>query len=266
MRLNEFAKNVKETVGAAGPAYEAKVLKAMAAAQVPGLQFEGDTGAGFSSHGAGDIEAEYNGQSFNIEVKASINDQMGGGSIAFNGEKWRPSAKLAAGTEIEDLALIIKAAEGAEPALEAYLKELKTKDPVEFHARNDGIPFVAEYNAREELKASGHHKAMNRIVTLDQRYIAGLYNKKNVFYIQVGGAGLFYLGSNPLGLDVPKFEGTVNVEMRLGFAGTKVKIPGRDDTTARRAEYRCIGRMKTQAKSPYTLDDSNSIRKLFGQS
>jgi hypothetical protein len=246
-----------------GLEYESEVLKAMAAAQVPGLEWQADTSAGFSSHGEGDIEATYNGNKFNIEVKASINDQMGGGSVAFDGNSWRPSAKLEAGTEPDDLALILKAAEGAEPALAAYLEELKTKEPQEFHARNTGIPFVAEVGAREELKASGHHKALNQIVTLDQRYIVGLYNKKNVFYIQVGGAGLFALGSDPLGLGVPAFEGSVNVEMRIGFAGTKVKIPGRDDTTARRAEYRCIARMKTKSKSPFSLDDPDSIRTLF---
>lgn len=248
-----------------GLEYEAAVLAAMSQAQVPGLKFKADTSAGFSNTGEGDIEANYNGQKFNIEVKASINDQMGGGSVGFGDGMWYASPKLKAGTEPDDLALILKAAENAEPALAAYIEELKTKDPVDFHARNTGIPFVAEVNAREELKASGHHKALNQIVTLDDRYISGLYNKKNVFYIQVGGAGLFYLGSDPLGLKVPQFTGTVNVEMRIGFAGTKMKIPGRDDTTARRAEYRCIARMKTKSKSPYTLDDPESIRTLFNQ-
>lgn len=248
-----------------GLEYESAVLTAMSQAQVPGLEFQADTSAGFSSHGEGDIEASYNGSKFNIEVKASINDQMGGGSVAFDGNNWRPSPKLAAGTEPDDLALILKAAEGAEQALAAYLQELSTKEPQEFHAKNTGIPFVAEYNAREELKASGHHKALNQIVTLDERYIVNLYNKKNVFYIQVGGAGLFHLGSDPLNLGVPPFKGTVNVEMRIGFAGTPVKIPGYPDLTARRAEYRCIGRMKTNSKSPYTLDDPESIRTLFGQ-
>lgn len=263
MKINELFAN--EGVNAGGIEYEKKVLAALSAANVAGLDFKADTSAGFSSHGEGDIEASYNGNKFNIEVKASINDQMGGGSVAFDGNSWRPSAKLEAATEPDDLALILKAAETAEPALQAYLEELKTKEPRDFHARNTGIPFVAEYNAREALKASGHHKALNQIVTLDQRYIAGLYNKKNVFYIQVGGAGLFHLGSDPLGLGVPAFQGNVNVEMRIGFAGTKVAIPGRDDTTARRAEYRCIARMKTKSKSPYTLDDPASIQKLFSQ-
>lgn len=261
MKAKEFF--TTETVGKAGPAYEAKVLKALSAANVPGLEFKGESGAGFSRFGAGDIEASYNGKPFNIEVKASVLDQMGGGSVKFDGNTWTPTASLQAGVEPDDVALIVAAAKNAEPALEAYLEELKTKEPQEFHARNTGIPFVAEYNAREELKASGHHKALNQIVTIDERYIVGLYNNKDVYYIQVGGAGLFYLGSDPLELGVPAFKGTVNVEMRIGFAGTKVKIPGHPDKQARRAEYRCIGRMKTNSKSPYSLDDPQSVRILF---
>ena len=42
---------------------------------------------------------------------------MGGGSVAFDGNNWRPSAKLQAGTEPDDLALILKAAEAAESFL-----------------------------------------------------------------------------------------------------------------------------------------------------
>jgi len=265
MRVKDFINNIEETVGKAGPEYEAKVLKALGAARVPGLDFKGDTGAGFSRFGAGDIEASYNGKPFNIEVKASVLDQMGGGSVKFDGNMWSPSPALQAAVEPDDIDLILEAAKGAEPALQAYLEELRTKEPQEFHAQNKGIPFVAEYNAREELKASGHHKALNQIVTIDERYIVALYNKKGVYYIQVGGAGLFHLGSDPLELGAPAFKGTVNVEMRIGFAGTKVKIPGHPDMQARRAEYRCIGRMKTKSKSPYSLDDPESIRTLFGQ-
>ena len=261
MKAKEFF--TTETVGKAGPAYEAKVLKALSAANVRGLEFKGDTGAGFSRFGAGDIEASFRGKPFNIEVKASLNDQMGGGSLKFDGNTWSPSAALRAAVEPDDIDLMIAAAKNAEPALQAYLEELKTKEPQEFHAQNTGIPFVAEYNAREELKASGHHKALNQIVTIDERYIVSLYNKKGVYYIQVGGAGLFHLGSDPLELGVPAFKGTVNVEMRIGFAGNKVKIPGHPDKQARRAEYRCIGRMKTSSKSPYSLDDPQSVRILF---
>ena len=66
--------------------YENAVLKALSAAQVPGLEFQADTSAGFSSHGEGDIEASYNGNKFNIEVKANKNAQLGGTSVRVDPE------------------------------------------------------------------------------------------------------------------------------------------------------------------------------------
>jgi hypothetical protein len=273
MRLMEFINSVSETVGAAGLAYEARILKAMSAAQIPGLEFKGDTSAGYSSHGAGDIEASYNGNAFNIEVKAKITDQMGGGSLKYDRSSgiWTPSEKLAAASEPEDIELMISVAKSAQSAVDAYLDALAKLEPIDYHSKMKGIPFIAQYDsvtetgARETLKASGHHKAINRIVQLDERYIVGLYNKKGVYYIQIGGAGLFYLGKDPLGLGVPPFKGEVNIEMRLGFAGGAVKIPGHPELEGRRAELRCIGRMKTKSTSPFSLDDPNSIKSLFNK-
>ncbi|TRZ50830.1 MAG: hypothetical protein D4S01_05940, partial [Dehalococcoidia bacterium] len=95
-----------------------------------------------------------------------------------------------------------------------------------------------------------------------EKYITNLYNAKEVYYIQVGGAGLFYMGSDPLNLGVPEFSGQVDVEIRLGFSGNKLSF---HTTPARRAELRCIGRMKTQSKSPYTLDTTRDVKKLFNK-
>ena len=95
--------------------------------------------------------------------------------------------------------------------------------------------------------------------------IAKAYNRKGVYYIQIGGLGLFYLGKNPLKLPVPKYDGEVNIEFRLGPSGSKnrklsdgtlVKVVG--------AGYRCQGRLKTTKKSKYSLDNPESIKELFG--
>ena len=76
-----FNQYIAETVGAAGLAYELKVHTAMKTAKIPTLNAGDKPGAGFSNVGAGDIEASYNSKPFNIEIKASSNDQMGGGSL-----------------------------------------------------------------------------------------------------------------------------------------------------------------------------------------
>ena len=96
---------------------------------------------------------------------------------------------------------------------------------------------------------------------------------KNVYYIQIGGAGLFYMGKNPLNLPVPEFNGEIQVEVRIGYAGDSSgstskaftnKAGSKNIIEARRAELRCIGRMLTRSKSPYSLDNMNDVKKLFG--
>ena len=81
------------------------------------------------------------------------------------------------------------------------------------------------------------------------------------------------MGKNPLNLPVPAFQGEINVEFRIGYAGdTKGSISrsfskkagSEEINQARRAELRCIGRMITKSKSKYSLDNIEDIQSLFG--
>ena len=271
-----FKDYMSETVGQAGLDYELKVYKAMKDAKIEGLDPGEKPGAGFSNVGSGDIEATYKGKSFNIEIKASPKDQMGGGSLRYDrsSKQLIPSPKLAKSTEPEDLAILLKATESRLPQINKYLDFLKTQEPKKVHAEyaKAGVPFIASSEARSAAVKGGYQKAVQNYVKLDSRYITNLYNGKNVYYIQIGKAGLFYMGKNPLNLPVPPFKGEINVEVRIGYAGdTKgstsrsfsKKAGSEDVIQARRAELRCIGRMLTKNKSPYSLDNSKDIQKLF---
>ena len=73
------------------------------------------------------------------------------------------------------------------------------------------------------------------------------------------------MGKNPLKLDVPELTGEIQVEMRLGFGGGKLKFPTTPEpTNARSAGLRLQGRLKTKGKSKYSLDNPDDIKKLFG--
>lgn len=276
MRLNEFALN--ETVGSAGLEYEVQVFEAMRDSGVEGLDPGKAPIGGFSNVGSGDIEATYNDEPFNIEVKLSMKDQMGGGSLQYDRatKSFTPSPKLSASGEPDDIQLLMDATEIKIPDIDAYLDFLKTQEPKDVHAEyaDIGIPFVASYDARNEAKKQGYQKAVQNYVKLESRYIKKLYNGKNVFYIQVGGAGLFYMTENPFNLPIPEFEGEINVEIRIGYAGDSQgsisrsfskKAGSEELIQARRAELRCIGRMLTRSTSPYTLDNEESVRELFGK-
>tara|TARA_Y100000816_G_scaffold288120_1_gene272103 strand:+ start:179 stop:1012 length:834 start_codon:yes stop_codon:yes gene_type:complete len=275
--MRSFKEYLDETVGAGGLAYELKVYEALTDAKIEGLDTGDKPGAGFSSHGFGDIEAAYNGKAFNIEIKAGIKDQMGGGSLRYDrkSRQLTPSPKLAASGDQEDIAILMQAVQTKIPALNKYLDFIAKQEPTKVHKdyAKVGVPFVASISAREAAKKAGLQSAVQDYVKGDSRYIKNLYNGKNVYYIQIGGAGLFYMGKNPLNLPVPEFNGEIQVEVRIGYAGDSSgstskaftnKAGSKDIIEARRAELRCIGRMLTRSKSPYSLDNMNDVKKLFG--
>jgi hypothetical protein len=275
--MQKFKSYLEETVGAKGLEYELKVYKALKDANIEGLDPGEKPGAGFSNVGSGDIEAMFGKQQFNIEIKASMKDQMGGGSVAYDRSSKRltPSPKLLASTEPEDLEILMKAVEEKFPQINRYLDFLATQEPKELHKQyaKGGVPFIAAYAAKEQAVKKGYQKAIQSYVKLDSRYIKNLYNGKNVYYIQIGKAGLFYMGKNPLNLPVPEFNGEIQVEVRIGYAGdTKgstsrafsKKAGSEEVIQARRGEVRAIGRMLTKSKSPYSLDNVEDIKKLFG--
>lgn len=258
-RLKEF---ITETVGQAGLDYELKVYKAMQDAKIEGLNPGDKPGAGFSNQGAGDIEASYMGKPFNIEIKATANDQMGGGSFRYDmaTKTFTPVKEM----DPEDLDLLMAAAHERAKDIDNYIKAARKIEPKEYHKHISGIPLKVSVDGRNELKSSGLLAKINKNVKTDARFIVKHYNKKGVFYINVGGAGLFYMGKNPLKLPVPELKGEIQVEMRLGFGGGKLSFPTDPPTPARSAGLRLQGRLRTKSKSPYSLDNVKDIRKLFG--
>ena len=121
--MRSFKKYLDETVGAGGLVYELKVYEALIGAKIEGLDAGDKPGAGFSSHGFGDIEAAYNGKAFNIEIKAGMKDQMGGGSLRYDRKtkQLTPSPKLAASGDQEDIAILMQAVQTKIPAINKYL-------------------------------------------------------------------------------------------------------------------------------------------------
>jgi hypothetical protein len=280
MRFFEFSlldDHIDETVGSAGQEYELNVFNIMKQSEAPGLDVGKKPVSGFSRYGAGDIEATLDNKPFNIEIKLNSKAQMGSGSIIYDRStgEFSPSAILQESADTGDLILILATAKTKKEAIDAYLDTLASIEPVELHLfySKKGVPFVASKSALKNLKSQKLLSAINSKLTLSADHIARLYNKKGVFYIQVGGAGLFYLGNNPFNLDVPKFEGEANIEIRLKPAGDSTgaiskaftkKAGSEELIQARTVGLICAARFLSTAKSPFTLDDVDSINKLLG--
>ena len=261
--MKTFKTYVTETIGQAGLDYELKVHKAMITANIDGLNAGDKPGAGFSNQGAGDIEASYNGKPFNVEIKASSKDQMGGGSFRyeFSNKQFTPVTEM----DPEDLDLLLAACKEKAPDLDNYIKAARKLEPVEFHKTISGVPIKVAKDGREILKKKGLLAKINKNVKTSSAFITRHYNKKGVYYINIGGAGLFYMGKNPLNLPVPALKAEIQIEMRLGFGGGKLSFPTDPPTPARSAGLRVQGRLLTKGKSKYNLDNHKDVIELFGE-
>ena len=245
--------------GQRGLDYELKIYNAIIKS---GLTFfnPGDKpAAGFSNVGAGDIEGKLNGKPFNIEVKLSPDDQMGGGSFNYD----MKTKKFTAAKKMDpaDEELLLSAVQQKTKALDAYIMAARELDPIKYHKDIDGIPIKVSKKGRDILKEKGLLKDINTKVITDAKFIEKHYNKKGVYYIQIGGAGLFYLGKNPFKLPIPRLSGEIQVEIRLAYSGTKGSFP--DGTETRTAGLRFQGRLRTKGRSPHTIDTVEGINKLF---
>ena len=259
--MKRFSKFVEDTMpaGQRGLDYEFKIYNAIKKAKVDFFK-EGDKpSAGFSNVGAGDIEGKLDGKPFNIEVKLSADDQMGGGSFSYDlkSKKFKAAKKM----DQADEELLLSAVRKKTRALDAYILAAKDLEPTEYHGKITGIPIKVAKYGRDELKAKGLLRDINTKVITDASFIEKHYNKKGVYYIQIGGAGLFYMGKNPFKLPVPRLKGEIQVEIRLAYSGTKGRFP--DGTETRTAGLRFQGRLKTKGRSPHTIDTVEGIEQLF---
>ena len=201
--------------------------------------------AGFSSQGAGDIEAVINNDPFNIEIKLDSKAQLGSGKIFVpaNASSYA-SEGLAKKTDPDDLALILKAVD--DPSyrkdVDSYLAKLANLRPSKRSI--DGVSFSSQelsiyknfidhtkmgilgkkdasgrgaipHIAAVVLKKDGLQAKISRNVGLTAKTIANFYNGKGVYYIQFGGSGLYHLNNDPLNLGTPLFKGEINIELRI---------------------------------------------------
>jgi len=269
--MNEIIESITEmSVGAGGLEYETAVVKSIQQV-IPHFQERvkftnlNFATAGYSSVGI-DLELQANGAPFNIEIKQNKDAQMGGTSIRYN-----PSTDLAEIVNrdtIDDEAepYFLNAIQSKKDAILAFLDYMRKQEPLELHSKIperfpiSGVTKGAWTNAVKD----GYLNPLNETVKFnDTSIITKAYNLKQVYYIQVGGAGLFYLNENPYDLPVPKFEGQIQIEFRLGRSGSKSRKFG--DTTIETvgAGYRCQGRLKTRIKSNLSLDNTAEAFQIF---
>ena len=90
---------------------------------------------------------------------------------------------------------------------------------------NDFSRGVIDKIVWEQLKIEKYLSNARINVELTSDIISEIYNKKKppVYYIQIEGEGLFYMGKNPLNLPIPELKSNVMVEIGYNTSGTIYK-------------------------------------------
>jgi hypothetical protein len=243
---------LEEKMNLPGHNYENQVIKALKKARIAGNIKSG----GGSSALAADADMNIYGDIFNIEVKLNPRAQMGGSSVRYSkgGE-----ISLAKPLEPDTDALLIDAVKAKKKDLNNLLSFLSGHAPAKVNKNATKFPIAVTREAWNDAQKAD--LLVNTMVPLTANFIAKHYANKDIYYIQIGNAGLFYMAKNPAKLPVPKLKGKVTVEVRTGSKGTKNKL--KDGTEIVGGGIRAQGRLTTENQSPYTLDDPDSIKAML---
>jgi hypothetical protein len=223
--------------------YENTVIAALKQAGYCGSITEG---AGASAADA-DADFQVGEARYLVEVKKDCGAQMGGTSARYiDGEFVIASEAVDADTQ----EMIIEALNNRVEPIEAMLKRIGAEQ----------FPTSCPKETWTAAKTEGYLKPINAKIRKDTDFIINHYRKKGINYIQIGGAGLFYMGENPANLPIPKLEGEIDIELRAGRSGSKVNAQG---VAMVGGGLRAQGRLKFHGRSPYSLDDPQSIKNVL---
>jgi len=247
--VNEV-KELQEKLSVGGFEYETTVLNAIAQAGISGNIKKG---AG-SDKTLPDADLKIGGNVYGVEVKLNNRAQMGGSSLKFMNNK----VALTKPIDPEVDLILMSAVKDKASDIKKMVNFLNKYKPAGVNAKVSGFPLVCTRVAWEEAAAKG--LLINAYVKYSTDFIAKHYNSKGIYYIQIGGAGLFYLGSNPANLPVPPLAGEIVIELRSARSGSK---PLSNGLLVVAGGIRVQGRLKATGVSPFTIDDVESIRSML---
>jgi hypothetical protein len=290
--LNEFIDRQVDLIQEASQAvqqYEQKVLDSLAETGIQGVMIDADA----DSNGP-DGQFVINGEPYWLEVKLNTRAQMGDGAIKYyparpEGQRFylsRPEKFDVQGWEVAKAALEEKEEDILnwvtaliDPARPASSKWVDDPNKTALGFQTTSRKYEAAKGAGLLNKASAGFGKLPAIKA-PPTFINNMYGAKDIYYIQIGGKGLYYMAKNPANLPVPQFDGEINVEMRPRASGKpKTKdaqgktiykyvpsaVEGDEDVLYQGGTYSVVARFMSKdiAPSPYTLDDPASIEKML---
>jgi hypothetical protein len=227
-----------------GFAYENDVINSLVSAGIAGSILEG---AGASATGA-DADFVVDGKTYLLEVKKDADAQMGGTSVRYNNGEFKI---VSDNVDENTAALIISALTPKTPHIEKLLAAIG----------GEKFPTTCDKYTWTQAQQSGLLKPINAKIKKNTQFIIDHYKDKGIHYIQIGGAGLFYLDQNPANLPIPKLEGEIDIELRAGRSGSSLNAAGQRRVSGL---LRAQARLKFKGSSPISLDSEVSIAQIKG--
>jgi len=208
-----------------GIKYEKLIRKAIKESGVKGVSVEFSEG-GFSS--GTDLVLTIKGKNINIELKLNRKAQFGSFMVKQEGDKYIYTSGISGLQQsLPDLHEEIQnqlKSEKYKKAVKEYInkgRSLAQKLGVYFKYNEDTNTLKTTKQVFEQLATDGYLKKTNLTIRKDSKgnllnedLINTLYNNKDVYYIEIGGKGLYYLKENKDNLNIPKLEGNTSLVIR----------------------------------------------------
>ena len=189
--------------GERGFAYESRVHNRLNSG---GFVPAGFTPAG-SNPSAPDAMFTYGGTSHKLEVKLDLAADYGQGTLNYSQGVWSlGGANTAAADEMRRL-------------LRSVGTEQFANQRWGIHgAPNKGTVMPEQFT--QAMVNEDYRKFRDNYLTIPSSALHSYYAVKGTYYIQVGGYGLYYMQSNPAGLDIPQFKPSLRVRIRTKRGGS----------------------------------------------
>jgi len=223
-----------------GVLYEAAVNRNMKAAKVEKSNFQP---AGSDSN-APDAQLTYNKEDYKIEIKLDLNVDFGQGSLDYDleNDKWiLGGAKTPAAEQMRE-----------------FLTAIKVPSLVNKKWGPKGAPRRYTVPTSQFKKKDVDYDYLNFkdfFVSIPKDSVAKYYNSKDTYYIQIGGYGLYHMGSDPANLGTKEFDLELKLRVRIKRGGS-LPIYNYRFTTAIQAVK------GTLTKTTDDLDDKEYLKAL----
>lgn len=197
-----------------------------------------------SDANAPDAELLFKGKKYKVEVKLDLNVDFGQGSLDYDVENktWKlGGAKTSSGEQMR-----------------SFLTSLRVPELVNKAWGSKGAPrkfTVESKNFTNKDVEFDYANFKDQFIDIPGDSVSRYYNSKSTHYIQIGGYGLYYMGSDPARLSVPSFNMKLRLRIRIKRSGS-YPIYNYRFTTAMQAVKGSLH------KSTKNLDDTNYLKQL----